>query len=70
LYIRKRSPQYGDSVLLEGEKDYPITYSLGPEGFTEILNNAIEQSLIKSIESGFELTEQGWKLGTELLERE
>jgi hypothetical protein len=55
---------------LEAEKDYPITYSQGPEGFTEILNNAIEQRLIKSIESGFELTEQGRKLGTELLERE
>jgi hypothetical protein len=59
-----------DSVLLEAEKDYPITYSMGPEGFTEIINNAIEQGLIKSIESGFELTEQGWKLGTELLEIE
>ncbi len=70
MYIRKKSPQYGDSVLLEAEKDYPITCSMGPEGFTEILNNAIEQRLIKSIESGFELTEQGWKLGTELLERE
>jgi hypothetical protein len=70
MYIRNKSPEYGDSVLLEAEKDYPITYSMGPEGFTEIINNAIEQGLIKSIESGFELTEQGWKLGTELLEIE
>ena len=70
LYVRKKSPQYGYNVLLEADKDYPITYSLGPEGFTEILNNAIEQMLIKSIESGFELTEQGWTLGTELLEKE
>jgi hypothetical protein len=39
-------------------------------GFREILDNAIEQKLIKAIESGFELTEQGWKLGSELLEIE
>ena len=68
LYIRKKSPQYGDNVLLEAEKDYPITYSLGPEGFTEILNNAIEQGLIESTESGFKLTERGWTIGTELME--
>jgi hypothetical protein len=55
---------------LEAEKDYPVTYSLDPEGFREILDNAIEQKLIKAIESGFELTEQGWKLGSELLEIE
>ena len=67
-YIRKKSPQYGDSVLLEAEKDYPITYSLSPEGFTEILNNAIEQGLIESTESGFKLTERGWTIGTELME--
>ncbi len=70
FYIRTKSHQYGYNVLLEAEKDYPITYSPGPEGFGEILNSAIEQRLIKSIESGFELTEQGWKLGTELLESE
>ncbi|NIO49385.1 MAG: hypothetical protein GTN73_08145 [Candidatus Aminicenantes bacterium] len=70
MYIRKKSPQYGYNVLLEAEKDYPITYSMGPEGFTEIINDAIEQGLIKSIESGFELTEKGYSLGTELLEIE
>jgi hypothetical protein len=70
MYVRKKSPQYGYNVLLEVEKDYPVTYSHGPEGFTEIINNAIEQGLIKSVESGFELTEQGYTLGTELLERE
>jgi hypothetical protein len=69
-YIRKKSPQFGDSVLLEAEKDYPITYSLSLEGFTEILNNAIEQGLIESTESGFKLTEKGWIIGTELMERE
>jgi len=70
FYVRKKSAQSGDRVFLEAEKDYPITYSLGPEGFTEILSNAIEQRLIKSIETGFELTDQGWTLGTELLEKE
>jgi hypothetical protein len=70
MYIRRKSPQYGYNVLLEAEKDYPITYSLDPEGFRDILNKAIEQRLIKYIESGFELTDQGWKLGTELLESE
>jgi len=69
-YIRKKSPQFGDSVLLEAEKDYSIAYSLSPEGFTEILNNAIEQGLIESTESGFKLTERGWTIGTELMERE
>ena len=69
-YIRKKSPQLGDSVLLEAEKDYSITYSLSLEGFTEILNNAIEQGLIESTESGFKLTEKGWTIGTELMQRE
>lgn len=66
-YIRKKSPQFGDSVPLDAEKDYPITYSLSPQGFTEILNNLIEQKLIESTESGFKLTEKGWKFGTELM---
>ena len=68
LYIRKKSPQFDDSILLEAEKDYPITYSLSPEGFTEILNNPIGQKLIEPTESGFKLTEEGWTLGTELME--
>ena len=68
LYIRKKFPQFDDSILLEAEKDYPITYSLSPEGFTEILNNPIGQKLIESTESGFKLTEEGWTLGTELME--
>jgi len=67
FYIREKSPQFDDSVLLEAEKDYPITYSLSPEGFTEILNNPMGQKLIEPTESGFKLTEEGWKLGTELM---
>ncbi len=67
-YIRKKSPQFGDSVSLDAEKDYPITYSLSPQGFTEILNNPIGQKLIEPTESGFKLTEEGWTLGTELME--
>ncbi len=70
MFIRKKSHQFGYNVLLEAEKDYPVTYSMSPEGFAEIVNTAIEQTLIKSVETGFELTEQGWKLGSELLEIE
>jgi hypothetical protein len=70
LFIRKKSPQYGYNVLLEEEKDYPITYSVDPEGFRGILNSAIEQRLVKSVESGIELTDQGYSMGTELLEKE
>ena len=66
-YIRKKSPQFGDSVSLDAEKDYPITYSLSLEGFTEIFNNPIGQKLIEPTESGFKLTEEGWTLGTELM---
>ena len=67
-YIRKKSPQFDDSVSLDAEKDYPITYSLSLEGFTEIFNNPIGQQLIEPTESGFKLTEEGWTLGTELME--
>lgn len=67
-YIRNESSQFGDSVPLDAEKDYPITYSLSSEGFTEILNNAIEQKLVEPIESDFKLTERGWRRGTELME--
>jgi len=67
-YIRKKSPQFGDSVSLDAEKDYPITYSLSLEGFTEILRNPIGRQLIEPTESGLKLTEEGWTLGTELME--
>ncbi len=67
-YIKKESSQFGDSVPLDAVKDYPITYSLSHEGFTEVLNNAIEQNLVEPIESDFKLTEQGWRRGTELME--
>jgi len=67
-HIRKKSPQFGDSVSLDAEKDYPITYSLSLEGFTEILKNPIGQKLIEPTESGLKLTEEGWTLGTELME--
>jgi hypothetical protein len=67
LFIRKKSPELGYNVLLEAQKDYPVTYSVDPGGFKEVLNNAVEQRLVRSIESGFELTEQGYALGTELM---
>jgi len=67
-YIRKKSSQFEDNVPLNGEKDYPITYSLSPQEFNEILNNSIEQKLVEPTESGYKLTEKGWKLGTRFLE--
>ncbi|NIO49985.1 MAG: hypothetical protein GTN73_11230 [Candidatus Aminicenantes bacterium] len=67
-YIRKKSPQFGDSISLDAEKDYPITYSLSLEGFTEIIKNPIGQKLIEPTESGLKLTEEGWTLGAELME--
>jgi hypothetical protein len=67
-YLRIKSPQLGDSVSIDAEKDYPITYSLSHEGFTEIVKNPIGQKLIEHTESGLKLTEEGWTLGTELME--
>jgi len=67
-YIKNDSSQFGDSIPLDAEKDYPITYSLSSEGFIEILNNAIEQRLVEPIESDFKLTERGWRRGLELVE--
>jgi len=67
-FIRKKSPQFGDSVSVDAEKDYPVTYSLSPEGFTEIIKNPIGQKLIEHTESGLKLSEEGWALGTELME--
>ena len=67
-YLRIKSSQLGDSVSLHAEKDYPITYSLSHEGFTEIIKNPIGQQLIEPTESGLKLTEEGWTLGTELME--
>jgi hypothetical protein len=67
-FIRKKSPQFGDSVSVDAEKDYPVTYSLSPEGFTEIIKNPIGQKLIEHTESGLKLSEEGWTLGTELME--
>jgi len=69
-YIRKNSPQFGDSVSLDDKKDYPITYSLSPQGFTEIRNTAIDRNLLEwpARGTGYKLIEDGWRLGTKLLE--
>jgi len=67
-YTRKKSSQLGDSVPFNTEKDYPITYSLDPQGSTDILNSPIGQNLIVYTESGLKLTGEGWKLGNELME--
>jgi len=66
-YTRKKSSQFGDSVPFNTEKDYPITYSLSPQGFTDILNSPIGLNLIVPTESGLKLTGEGWKLGNELM---
>ncbi len=68
LYMRKKSPQFDDITSLDSEKDYPLTYSLSPQGFIDTINNPIGQKLIKSTASGFKLTEEGWKFSNELME--
>ena len=67
LYMRKKSPQFDDIVPIDREKDYPLTYSLSPQGFTDTINNPFGQNLIKSTASGLKLTEEGWKLSDELM---
>ncbi len=67
-YTRKKSSQLGDSVPFDPEKDYPITYSLNTQEFTDIINSPFGQNLIISTESGLKLTGEGWKLGNELME--
>lgn len=68
-YIRKKSSQFGDSVSWDAQKDYPITYSLSPEGFTKIRDLAIEKDLLDlpARGTGLKLKEDGWKMGTELM---
>lgn len=71
-YIKKKSSQFGDSVSQDARKDYPITYSLSPEGFTKIRDLAIKNGLLDwpARGTGLKLKEEGWKLGTELMKRE
>ncbi len=67
-YLRKSSEEYGGSVPWKIERDYPITYSLSPQGFEKIVHLARDKDLLVLISSdSLKLTEQGWKLGTELL---
>ncbi len=68
-YLRKNSEEYGGSVPWKIERDYPITYSLSPQGFEKIVHLARDNDLLV-IESrdSLKLTEEGWKLGTKLLE--
>ncbi len=71
-YLRKKSKEFGDSVSWDARKDYPITYSLSPEGFTKIRNGAIRRGLLywPARGAGLKLKEEGWTLGTKLRERE
>ena len=71
-YLRKNSKEYGDAVPWEAEKDYPITYSFGSEGYMKIRDLTIEKGYVEPPEArgvGLRLTEDGFRLGTELLER-
>ena len=71
-YIKKKSSQFGDSVSWDARKDYPITYSLSPEGFTKIRDLAMEKDLLDwpARGAGLKLKEEGWTLGKKLMERE
>ena len=71
-YIRKKSPQFGDRVSWDARKDYPITYSLSPEGFTKIRDLAMKKDLLDwpARGAGLKLKEEGWTLGKKLMERE
>jgi len=66
-YIRKKSSQFGDSISWDAGKDYPITYSLSPEGFTKIRDLAMEKDLLDwpARGVGLRLKEEGWKMGTD-----
>ena len=67
-YIKNESKQFGDRVLLDGEKDYPITYSLSSQEFTTLRDIAIKRDILTRASSGagFELTEKGWKMALSL----
>ncbi len=69
-YLRKKSKEFGDSVSWDMEKDYPITYSLGSDGFMKIVLLAKQDKGLldwPARGSGLTLREDGWKMGTELL---
>ena len=70
-YVRKKSREYDDKVPWDAEKDYPITYSYGSEGFEKIRKKARDDmGFLQYPARGIELrlTEEGYKLGTKLLE--
>ena len=71
-YIRKMFSQFGDSVSWDAVKDYPITYSLSAKGCTEVRDVAIKRGLLywPAISTVLKLKEEGWTLGTKLMERE
>ena len=68
-YLRKESKEYGDSVPWGIERDYPITYSLSPQGFEKIVHLARDKGLLVIVSrDSLELTEEGWKLGSKIVE--
>jgi len=70
-YLRKKSKEFSDSVSWDAEKDYPITYSLSPQGFTKIRDLSIEKGFVEwpARGTGLKLTEEGWRLSTEIIKK-
>ena len=69
-YLRKESDEYGDSVSWNIERDCPITYSLSPQGFEKIVHLARDNGLLIMVSrDSLKLTEEGWELGSKLMEK-
>jgi hypothetical protein len=70
-YLRKKSPQFGDGVLFDAGRDYPIVYGLEANDFLHVVASAIDKGLIHPVkgryEEGLKLTSKGWHIGTELM---
>lgn len=71
-YIRKGSPQFGDSIEFISSVNYPIVYGLEENDYLQKLASAVDKGLVHPIrgryEEGIKLTRKGWRRGTELME--
>lgn len=67
--LRKRSKEFGAFVPVNEKRDYPITYSLGDQGFASILKLARDKGFLEEGATGIagKLTEDGWRKGTEIM---
>jgi len=68
FHLKRKSNYLGSSVTWDEKKDYPITYSLSLEGFLKIFIVAKDRDLLlwKSRDKFAELTEEGWRLSTDI----